>query len=613
MGWVGKLVDRVRKSFVSDKDQKAVAARRGVTTSAERAGTSQGYSPSSMDSLGEHLAIAQDLMARYFDYEEMDEYPELSASLDLYADDATQVDSATHKTIWATSKNVRVAEILNDLLHNRLRMEEDAWGLVRTIGKYGDHYGEILLAEDGVVGLNYLPATTVRRIEDLGGRLLGFVQQLSGNAVSPQAFMLLLEKRKAKGEAPRDPNEPIAFEDWEVVHWRLRSKHMRSVYGTSIIDSARYAWRRLVLMEDAAVLHKLTKAPGRFAYYIDTGDMAPQQALAYVEQVKQKFRKKKYVDAQGKLNFQSNPMGMDEDIWIPVRGGKESTRIDNLGGADWQSLDDVSYFREKTFTAARTPPSALGIGGEGSRSSLAQEDVRFAKATTRLQREARNGIKKVCRVHLIAKGIDPNSVEWDVHMTVPSTIFELAQLEVKGSQAQLAAQLLDFFDKSYIRRNVFGISEAEDEAIGLRMTAQQREQMALDAEAQAQAGEIMSEPDMPQPGPDGEAPDGEDVGAARDDARSRSAAAVLRAKQQVDQDRKRAADIEKAAKMPQGKPAAKESYSAQLHLIASAARGRASADDGYARLVKQFDVLTEKLDRLDKKTDRHARMAGGPK
>ncbi len=604
MGWLGNLVDKVRKSFISDKDQKAAAARRGTPLGTERQSLgSYGYSPSAMDSLGEHLALEADLASRYLDYEEMDEFPELCAAYDLYADDATQVDSGTNKTIWAVSSDIRVAEILNDLLHNRLRVEEDAWGLARTLGKYGNHFGEILLAEDGVVGLNYLPAPSARRVEEAGGRLLGFVQQLSDSTISPERFVTLLNKRReSKDGVVTDPNEPIVFEDWEVVHWRLRSKHMRSVYGTSVLDAARYAWRRLALMEDAAVLHKLTKAPGRFAYYIDTGDMAPQQALAYVEQVKQKFRKKKYVDAQGKINFQSNPMGMDEDIWIPVRGGKESTRIDNLGGADWQSLEDVGYFREKVFSGSRTPPSALGIGGQGSRASLAQEDVRFAKATTRLQREIRNGFKKVCRVHLIARGIDPNAVDWDVKMTVPSTIFELAQLEVKGAQAQLAAQLLDFFDKRWILIHVFGIPEAEAEAIGLRMKAQALEAMAADAEGQAKANDIigagMSAPEAP-----GDGGDDDGAKAARDEARTRSAAAILRAREQVAAERKRAAEVEKAAKPEESL----SSYRDRLHLIASSARARSAANQNQAQLVERFNDLAQRIDALDKRAEARTR------
>lgn len=44
------------------------------------------------DGLAEHLRIDQDLMARYADYEEMDEYPEISSAFDIYADDSTMPD-----------------------------------------------------------------------------------------------------------------------------------------------------------------------------------------------------------------------------------------------------------------------------------------------------------------------------------------------------------------------------------------------------------------------------------------------------------------------------------------------------------------------------------------
>ena len=503
MGWWSDIVDRVRKSFVNDKDQKAMQARKGRQTRAELMGAGgTTYDGNSYDGLSDYLALEHGLIARYIDYEEMDDYPELSSALDIYADDATQVDSIVHKTVWATSRNGRVREILNDLLHNRLRLEEEAWPLARMLAKYGNHYAEILLGDEGVVGLNFLPPPTMRRIEDANGALLGFIQQVGGEqaAITPEEFRTLLAAKKQQGGGIGSSVEGVGkrvavFEDWEVVHWRLRSKHQRSVYGFSILEPARYIWRRLVLMEDAAVLHKLTKAPGRYAFYIDTGELAPQQALAYVEQVKQKYKKKKYLDSQGRIDFKVNPMGMDEDFWIPVRSGKESTRIEPISGSDWQSLDDINYFREKLFAAIKVPPSYMGVGGEGSKASLAQEDVRFARSVMRLQREVRNGIRKACRVHLIAKGIDPDSIEWDIGMTVPSTIFELAQLEVRGAQAQLAGQMLDFATKEWIQTRIFGFSEAEAKAMRGQMERQAIEDTRIQAKAQMAAAEILGDPD----------------------------------------------------------------------------------------------------------------------
>ena len=52
--------------------------------------------------------LQEDLLTRYADYEDMDEYPELSAALDIVADDATQTDHLTGKIMGNMPHNGQV-------------------------------------------------------------------------------------------------------------------------------------------------------------------------------------------------------------------------------------------------------------------------------------------------------------------------------------------------------------------------------------------------------------------------------------------------------------------------------------------------------------------------
>lgn len=564
MGWAGDLVNAVREFFATDKDRKAIDLQKGRLTARDLMGSAfsamgnQGY-----ENLANQLALEHDLISRYIDYEEMDDFPYVSSAIDIYADDATQVDSQKKHTVWAISDDQRTKDIIDDLLHKTLRIEEDIWTLARSVAKYGNGYSEVLLSPDGVIGLNFLPPATMRRVEDYNGALLGFVQDPAGNGVTLEEFTRLQQKKAqstAQNEAQRQgtlrPTEPIVFEDWEVVHWRLRSKHMRSIYGFSILEPARWVWRRLILLEDAVILHKLTRAPGRLAFYIDTGDLSPQQALAYVDSVKGKYKKKKFVDAQGKLDFKLNPLGVDEDFWVPSRGGKESTRIESVGSSEWNSLEDVTYFREQLFAAIKVPASYMGIGGEATRSSLSQEDVRFARSVLRLQREIRNGLKKVIRVHLAALGLDPHATEWDLGMTVPSTIFELAQAEVRSAQAQLAAGLIDFFPKEWMLINIFGLSEDEAKKVRGDYMKQVSAEGVQQAEIQAKGNEIMGVPtgfeqqaasDVQASTAPGEAPKPDDIAAAKDAARQRAMDALATVKGKQNQTTAAAAEARRHA------------------------------------------------------------------
>jgi hypothetical protein len=475
------------------------------------------------------LQLSDDLLQRYRDVEDMDDYPETSAILTLYADDATIPDSQSGRTIWASSNDKLVRDVLEDLLLRRLRIEDEVHGLARTIGKYGNRFGEVLVGKEGVVGINYLGAPTVRRVQDLHGVTLGFVQDPTGQ------FKITQDEFEKALKVPRDQRRPVAdcvvFEPWEIAHWRLRTKDQTAVYGVSVLDGARWAWKRLTMLEDTALVTKMTRGPSRLAFYIDTGELPPAESLAHVNKIKQQYsRKKVFNSSTGQIDFRYNVQSNLEDIWLGSRGGKDSTRIDVLQGVDNQDLDILEYFRNKVLAAALVPKRILGMEENQARVASG-DDVRFARAAMRLQREVKNGLKQVCRIHLAALGIDPDQVKFDLHMTVPSYIFELAQLEVRMQQAQLAQGLGELVPPPWILQHVFGFSQ--DEAIYVTDAARADQATQAKAQAATQADIMRAYPEvagMPPMGAAGEEelPPEEEEAAATEAVGPRGADAAVR-------------------------------------------------------------------------------------
>jgi len=451
--------DRISKFWKRDKAVQVAEKGRGYTlddpVGLAGAGHPSGVAAASgLKTLTAALSMDQALLQRYADYENMDDYPELQAALDIYADDSTIPDNVRGKSIWGMSTDKVIRDIIDDCLHRRIRIEEDLWLVVRTLCKYGNAFAEIVVTEIGVVGLNFLPVPTVRRLTNPKGDLVGFVQDLSGQFQLETGDYESLEKLKEKFKE----RGMIFFEPWEITHWRLRSKYIRSLYGYSILDAARWIWKRLAMLEDTALVYKLTRSPSRYAFYVDTGDLPPDEAVALVRKVKQTYKKRTLINPQtGQLEFRNNPLSPEDDMWIPTRGGKESTRVEVMSGPDWQSMEDIEYFRDKMFTAIKIPKSHFGGDAEAD-SALAQKDVRFARTCLRVQREFRNGIRQVLRVHMAALGIDPDTVEWETKMTVPSSIFELQQIEVLNAQAGLMETLSSWFDEKWLLQHVLHFS-----------------------------------------------------------------------------------------------------------------------------------------------------------
>lgn len=375
------------------------------------------------------------------------------------SDDSTQPQVVSGESLWVEGQNQELVDDLNNMLHQRVGVEDELWGIVRNMNKYGNDFEELLVKDgEGVIGLNFMPTPLVRAIVDRTWTTLGYKYHPEGkfSKTSEEDFKAYLEKRKIA------PVGEVIFEDWEVAHFKLGSRRRWDVYGTSVLEAARWIWRRLVLLEDSMLIYRLTRAASRFVFFVDIGDKSGAEAWKHLNNVKNEFKKKKFVNTSGHLDMRYNPLANDEDIFIPVRGGKRSAEIETLQGPIYGAIDDVEYFKDKLYAAIKIPKSYLGFEEDVSaKALLSQEDIRFSRTILRIQREIRNGFRRICKVHLAAKGIDPADVDFDVMMTIPSAIFEQAYLQVLQARAEVADKMKDFVSMPWLLKEIFHFSEAE--------------------------------------------------------------------------------------------------------------------------------------------------------
>lgn len=455
------VVNRVRSVFTREKHavEQAVELSKGLSQP-------QGFDFSSlygrygMEPLLDYLRIEQELVSRFLDYNEMESYPELSAALDIWADEATQPDVLTGRTVWIESDDVAIKKLLQSLLDQTLQIDEDIWSIARNLCKYGNNYEEILITPEGVVGLNPLPPETVRRFEREKGLLIGFAQDVSGR------FGVAADDidKALRGDSAPPPGIAV-FEPWQMSHFRLMGRSRPSTYGISILEPARWLWRRLLLLEDAALIYRLTRTPTRWIFYIDVGKLPPSQALGQIRKIKQEFTKNKFVNERGGVDLRYSPLASDENLFIPVVDGKRTTEVDLMATPEWQVMDDINYFKDKLFSAIKIPKAYLSEESDQRSRVLSLLDIRFARGVMRVQRELKNGIRKICKVHLAAIGIDPEKVSFDVFLTVPSWAYELAQIEVRNAKAEFADKVSAYLPERAIIKLIFGFSDEEIDAL----------------------------------------------------------------------------------------------------------------------------------------------------
>ena len=164
----------------------------------------------------------------------------------------------------------------------------------------------------------------------------------------------------------------------------------------------------LLSLEDAMMAYRIVRAPERRVFKIDVGNIPPQDVEQYMQKVMTQMKRHQVVDPKtGRLDLRYNPLSIEEDYYIPVRGTSNTSISLNLpGGAMTATIEDVKYLRDKLFSALKIPQSYLtmGEGAQEDKTTLAQKDIRFARTIQRLQRVVIAELEKIGIIHLFTMG-----------------------------------------------------------------------------------------------------------------------------------------------------------------------------------------------------------------
>ncbi|NBW06519.1 MAG: hypothetical protein EBR82_00660 [Caulobacteraceae bacterium] len=275
-----------------------------------------------------------------------------------------------------------------------------------------------------------------------------------------------------------DPNDPMAvryrwvtlgnrtLENWEVTHFRLLGNDMFLPYGSSIIEPARRIWRQLILIEDAMLVYRVVRAPERRVFYIDVANIPPENVPMYVEEQRKNLRSSQVIDrTTGRVDLRYNPLSVDEDYFIPVRGGESGTKIDTLaGGQNAAAVEDVAYIQKKLFAALKIPRAYLGYDEAlSSKATLAQEDIRFSRTINVIQKTIISELNKLAIIHLYAHGFDSEDLQnFTLRLSNPSTVAQQQKLELWRAKFEIAGSAPEGqVSKEFIRKEIWGLNEEQ--------------------------------------------------------------------------------------------------------------------------------------------------------
>jgi hypothetical protein len=397
------------------------------------------YNP--FDAIQANIMANQTRAERYSDFDQMEYTPEIASTLDIYADEMT-THSSMNKMLHIKSSNQEIRGILESLYYDVLNIEFNLFGWCRTMCKFGDMF--LYLEIDPELGIRNaigLPSQEVERLEGQDKTNPNYVQ-FQWNSGG------------------------LTFENWQIAHFRILGQDKYAPYGTSVLEPARRIWRQLNLLEDAMMAYRIVRAPDRRVFYIDVGNIAPEDVEQYMLKIQAQMKRNMIVDpSTGRVDLRYNPMSIDEDYFVPTRGSS-NTKIDTLNGGNFVGdIEDVKYLRDKLFSALKIPQSYLARDDKASedKTTLAQKDIRFARTIQRLQRVLVAELEKIGIIHLFTLGYrNEDLLNFSLSLNNPSKISELQELEHWKTKFEVAGQAKDgFFSKRWISENVFNLSEME--------------------------------------------------------------------------------------------------------------------------------------------------------
>jgi len=392
-------------------------------------------------------------LERYKDFDQMDQVGEITMALDIYADEATQIDPESKHTLFIRAKNKKVKEELEHLFFDTLNIDHKLRPFVRYLCKYGDTAIEIIPSKnrDAVSSIRPFNIFNFVRVETRFGDLVGFYfsEQMA---------------------------EAIFLHPWQVVHMRLASlEDAFRPYGKALLDGARKDFKRLRLMEDAALVYRVSRASLRRVFTIPVGNIPAHEVTNYLNQIADQFKRHRFFDpATGDVNWRYAPLIQEDDFWMPQRSDGTGPTVTNLPGAEnLDQIADIVYFKKKMISALKIPFDKVGLaeGNTSNDKTLSSQNTDFAKAVQWVQMETAVGLKKIALVHLALRGYaEEDMSNFDVGLTSSSAIDELYRIETWQSRANVIGSLKDtaLFPDRWILEHFTDMTDDEIQEIELQ-------------------------------------------------------------------------------------------------------------------------------------------------
>lgn len=208
------------------------------------------------------------------------------------------------------------------------------------------------------------------------------------------------------------------------------SQSYRVRRGKSLLYDNYKVWREKALLENAALLNRITRSSIVRKVGVEVGDMPKEQVQATLRRVKDMMEQKSALNVGNSMSEYNNPGPMENNIYFATHGGQGNITIEAVGGdVDVKNLADLDFWNNKFYSAYGVPKQYYGwtddAAGFNGGTSLAILSSEFSKAVKRVQNSLIQMLTDAINLFLLNKGCKSFLNNFTLKMKAPVTQEEI--------------------------------------------------------------------------------------------------------------------------------------------------------------------------------------------
>lgn len=391
-------------------------------------------------------------------YRQMDNDSVISAALDLFADNATQVNTKTGHVVSVESKDIKFQNEVNEFLWDVINADTESWNIARSIAKYGKVILDTKASNGGrewafieVDRPEYIQPLTYGqdRVKYYAVSGLANKERLSSQTnyfggVS-QETEIADKDRYISGFNGRKNLGKMTIETENVLTKQRTPEELYIRGGKSFLEGVIETWRMLSTLEDSVFISRLTKSKAFNLVTVNVGGSTNnKQAQQMLDRVKTELKNAETLDGfSERFQTRTAPIPANDFLFAPVKGDVGAVTIEQVGGdVGQQDLSDIEYLRNKLFAGLGVLKAYLGFeettpGGLGD-TTLTMLDERFTRKVKRLRASVAFVYKQIVEYYWLNSSVDrtiDNIPEFYI------TMGKLSSQEEKANRDELQANI----------------------------------------------------------------------------------------------------------------------------------------------------------------------------